>query len=242
MATKKPAGKAPAKKKTPVGKIAPKFRGEITQDEKGTFWLSCVTPPGRVMFPSVLKPALNYAGQELKKSGQDYSDKKNYAYKVTCLWPKSDPVAKDMVKKVNELMKTAFPDTDPILLNNPIKDGDVYYNDDPENREHYKGCYYMQFARVATLSPVAVVDSQGDEILTKEDFYAGCFARCQGSFKTYFRSVKNQGVTFYWNLVRKVADGERIGYDATKYANEDVDKAESEDDYTIDENGNVIWN
>ena len=107
------------------------YQGQISQDDKGKYWLKGgITPVGRVMWPAVFNSTLTFDGRQKSKSGQT-TDENDKQFQCTLLFKKTDPKLKSMEKKIAELAKLGLGLTgkNP-TFHSPIKDGNEKFNDD----------------------------------------------------------------------------------------------------------------
>jgi len=215
MATKKPAKKAAPNR--------PEFAGVIEQDDKAEWWCKGgVTPAGRVLFPSLFKSKFNYKGKEKMKNGEE-TGLRDREYSVTLIFNPGDPVLKSMEKKIEELDRLAWPDGKPKKIKNwyyPVKDGNDLFEEDPEKNAVYENKKYMVLKRPAHIEAPTVLDEYGEEMLAKEDFYAGCWAVARVDFKSYTNG-NNGGITAYWSATKKVGDDDKLGFNQSQRAKSD---------------------
>jgi Protein of unknown function (DUF2815) len=159
---------------------------------------SNMTPHFRVAYPVVFKPKLN----ELSKKEE---------YTLTCLFPKGTDLSglkalaqAAIIKKWGE-DKTKWPKD----LQSPFKDqaefknqttGKMYDGAEP-------GCTMI---RLKSYQQPVVFDQQKNEILEERHFYGGCFARATVNAFA-FDQGKNRGISFWFNAVQKVKEGDPLG-------------------------------
>ena len=152
-----------------------------------------VTGEFRVSFPSVFKATAVNPGDAEK-------------YSITMLIPKSD---KKTIADITALLTrtlTAKWGADknkwPKNMKKVIRDGDEEY---PE-RDGYPGHYFIA---ARNKSKPRVVDTQNQDILDENDFYAGCYARASLTAFCYDKGV-NKGVALSLQNVQKLRDGDRF--------------------------------
>lgn len=66
------------------------------------------------------------------------------------------------------------------------------------------------FINMATTMKPGVVDANCKDIINKDDFYSGCYARAQINAYAYDKGG-NKGVAFGLNHLQKLRDGEKLG-------------------------------
>lgn len=88
-------------------------------------------------------------------------------------------------------------------LNLPLIDGDKKRPNDPA----YANCYYIN-AKNDDQPKLFGLD--GEEVISRNDVYSGCFARVKISFYAYNRSG-NRGIACSLLGLRKAADGKPLG-------------------------------
>lgn len=253
-AAKKPAAKKQSTPRQTKSSGNDEYRGQISQDEKNNHWLNGgIFPVGRVLWPSLFSTRLSYNGKDKESKGKPTTNE-DREFAVTLVFKKSDPRLKSMEKKIAELAAAGLGRTGKnAVFNSPIKDGDEVYKSKVDKYEDEKGIKYKSGAdpiidiyknskfcvlkRPAHLSPIVVLDEYGEEMLSKEHFYPGCYAVAQADFKCY--TTFGGGITAYWKGIKKVAEGEKIGFDQTKRVKGDFDSAAA--NVSVDENGNVVY-
>jgi hypothetical protein len=66
------------------------------------------------------------------------------------------------------------------------------------------------FINLATTMQPGIVDEKLNDIIKKDEFYSGCYARATVNAYAYDKSG-NKGVAFGLNNIQKLRDGERLG-------------------------------
>lgn len=181
--------------------------------EKNNF----TTPEFRLSFPSLFE-----------KTGFQDQDKK---YRATMLFPKKDKAAIKLLKEkaeeaiaANRLNWNAKVQAEvkKNIMGKTIRDGDS---------KEYDGYAGMIFVSASNTYKPAVVDRERNEILDKEDVYAGCY--CRASIHAFvYDAAGNRGVSFGLGNVQKLRDGEPFGNRST--VEDDFD--DLEDEFTEDGN------
>lgn len=150
---------------------------------------------------------------------EDSSEKK---YSVSIIISKKDKVT---LAKIEEAIKAAtqagvakWGGKLPKNLKTPLRDGD-------EERE--EECYENSFFLNAKSSnKPGIVDANLDEIMSKEEFYSGCYGRASVTFYPY-DSNGSKGIACGLNNLQKLEDGERLGGSSASAAE---DFADDDDD------------
>lgn len=129
-------------------------------------------------------------------------------YSVCVIIPKSDTATVEKIKKaINaaaELGKSKIADKKgniPSNLKIPLRDGDIDRADDPA----FEDCYFLNAS--STRKP-GIVDRNLDPIMSKEEFYAGCYGRASLNF--YAFNVQSKGIAAGLNNLQKLEDGEPL--------------------------------
>ena len=156
-----------------------------------------VTGPGiRFSYANVFEP----------KAMDENSEPK---YSVTLLIPKKDKVT---VEKIKRAIKAAelegksktFGGKIPKVYRYPaLRDGD---EEKPDNEE-YEGCY---FVNAKSSTKPGLVDEDVNEIITRDEFYSGCYGRASINFYAYNKGG-NKGIGCGLNNLQKLEDGENLG-------------------------------
>jgi len=155
-----------------------------------------ITPPFRVSFPSVFEPS-SYQGGEPKYSVVMlfYPDKFNEADKkaFAALKAVADVAAMEKFKKPVK----DFSDN----MRKPIRRGE-----EKAHLEGYgEGCV---FATASSKQRPGLIDKTKQEILDKDAFYPGCWARATVTAFAY--DNKGKGVAFGLHNIQKLGDGENF--------------------------------
>lgn len=146
--------------------------------------------PVRFSYPAVFKPKAMQEGGELK-------------YSVSILIPKTDTELLNKVKAaIAEAEKEGASKLGKKPWKNPLRDGDIDRPDDAS----YHNCFFI--SANSTRKP-EVVDSNLEEIMNSDDFYAGCYGRASVNFYA-FSVPGNKGIATGLNNIQKTADGERL--------------------------------
>lgn len=152
-----------------------------------------ITGKVRFSFPHVFEPSA-MEGQKAK-------------YSVSLIIPKSDTKTLDEIKaaidEALEFGKTSkFGGKLPAVWKNPLRDGDAERPDD----EAYKDSF---FVNANSDNQPGVVDAQVKPIISRDEFYAGCYGRAGITFYS-FNSNGNKGVACGLQNVQKLSEGERL--------------------------------
>lgn len=133
-------------------------------------------------------------------------------YSVALLIPKDDV---QTVEKIKTAMQAAYDKGAAKLrgsgrsvpamtdINLPLIDGDKKRTGDSA----YTGCYYIN---AKNEDQPKVFGMDGNEVMSRNEVYSGCYARAKISFYVYNRSG-NRGIACSLLGVRKVADGTPLG-------------------------------
>lgn len=129
-------------------------------------------------------------------------------YSVCILIPKSDEVTLNKIKKAIEVAKEQgrgkIADKNgkiPANIKTPLRDGDIEREDDP----NFEGCYFLNAS--STRKP-GIVDRNLEPIMSKEEFYSGCYGRAALNFYAY--NVNSKGIAAGLNNLQKLEDGEPL--------------------------------
>lgn len=175
----------------------------------------CMTPKFRVSYPSVFEA----------KSYEDGPAK----YSVVMLFDKKTDL-KELKRAAHNaaIEKFGAKDKWPKNFRMPFRDGD-------EDRADTPGYENSIFITASSKQRPGVVDQQRNQLISDEDFYAGCYARATLIAFAY-DTKGNKGVSFSLQNVQKLADGEK--FSGRKSAEDEFDSVEdssnSEESY---ENG-----
>lgn len=147
-------------------------------------------------------------------------------YNICILIPKSDTKTLDKIKKAIEAAKVAgkakLADKNgkiPSTLKVPLRDGDEERSDDPV----YEG---MMFINASSTRKPTIVDNDLNPIMSKEEFYSGCYGRASINF--YAFDTRTKGIAAGLNNLQKLADGEPLAGGST--ADEDFGGENAWDD------------
>lgn len=129
-------------------------------------------------------------------------------YNICILIPKSDEKTINAVKKAIEAAKQAgkakIADKSgkiPSTLKTPLRDGDEERGDDPTFEN-------MFFINANTTRKPTIVDKDLNPIMSKEEFYSGCYGRASINFYAY--NVSSKGIAAGLNNLQKLEDGEML--------------------------------
>ncbi len=129
-------------------------------------------------------------------------------YNICILIPKSDEKTVNAVKKAIEAAKQAgkakIADKSgkiPSTLKTPLRDGDEERGDDPTFED-------MFFINANTTRKPTIVDKDLNPIMSKEEFYSGCYGRASINFYAY--NVSSKGIAAGLNNLQKLEDGEML--------------------------------
>lgn len=127
-------------------------------------------------------------------------------YSVSIIIPKSD---KKTIKKIEEAIEAAkeagiskWGGKLPKALKMPLRDGDLEKDDE---------CYEdSMFVNAKSNNKPGIVDANLDEIISRDEFYSGCYGRASLTFYPY-EANGSKGIACALNNVQKLEDGERLG-------------------------------
>lgn len=129
-------------------------------------------------------------------------------YNICILIPKSDTKTVEAVKKAIEAAKIVgkakIADKNGKIPNSikiPLRDGDDERSDDPT----FEGMYFINAN--STRKP-AIVDKELNAIMSKDEFYSGCYGRASINF--YAFNVQSKGIAAGLNNLQKLEDGEQL--------------------------------
>jgi len=129
-------------------------------------------------------------------------------YSVCILIPKTDTKTLDAINKAIEAAKIAgkakIADKNgriPSTLKSPLRDGDDERSDDPT----FKG---MMFINANSNRKPAIVDKSLNEIMSRDEFYSGCYGRVSLNF--YAFNVQSKGIAAGLQNLQKLEDGEML--------------------------------
>lgn len=134
-------------------------------------------------------------------------------YNICVLIPKSDTATIDKIKKAIEAAKEAgkvkLADKNgriPANLKLPLRDGDEERPDDPAFEDHY-------FINANSMRQPSIVDRSLNSIMSRDEFYSGCYGRASISF--YAFNVSSKGIAAGLNNLQKLEDGEMLAGGST---------------------------
>lgn len=129
-------------------------------------------------------------------------------YNVCVLIPKSDTKTLEKIKQAIEAAKQAgkakLADKNgkiPSTIKMPLRDGDEERGDDPA----YEGMYFIN---VNSTRKPSVVDKNLNPIMSKDEFYSGCYGRASINFYAY--NVQSKGIAAGLGNLQKLEDGEPL--------------------------------
>ena len=129
-------------------------------------------------------------------------------YNICILIPKSDEKTVNAIKNAIEAAKQAgkakIADKSgkiPSTLKTPLRDGDEERGDDPTFED-------MFFINANTTRKPTIVDKDLNPIMSKEEFYSGCYGRASINFYAY--NVSSKGIAAGLNNLQKLEDGEML--------------------------------
>ena len=134
-------------------------------------------------------------------------------YNICVLIPKSDMATIDKIKKAIEAAKEAgkakLADKNgriPANLKLPLRDGDEERPDDPAFEDHY-------FINANSMRRPSIVDRSLNPIMSRDEFYSGCYGRASINF--YAFNVSSKGIAAGLNNLQKLEDGEMLAGGST---------------------------
>ena len=149
-------------------------------------------------------------------------------YNICVLIPKSDTATIDKIKKAVEAAKEAgkakLADKNgriPANLKLPLRDGDEERPDDPAFEDHY-------FINANSMSQPSIVDRSLNPIMSRDEFYSGCYGRASINF--YAFNVSSKGIAAGLNNLQKLEDGEMLTGGSTVEEDFGGDNAVQDDD------------
>lgn len=154
-----------------------------------------ITGKVRFSYANVFEPTAMQDGQTPK-------------YNVSIIISKSDTKTVEAIKKAIEAAKEAgkskIADKNgkiPVNLKTPIRDGDEERPDDPAYENSY-------FINANSERKPGIVDRDLNPIMSRDDFYSGCYGRASINF--YAFNVNSKGIACGLNNLQKLEDGERL--------------------------------
>ena len=134
-------------------------------------------------------------------------------YNVCILIPKDDAatIAKinAAIEAAKEAGKAKIADKNgriPANLKLPMRDGDIEHSDDPAFENMY-------FINANSLRKPSIVDRDINPIMSKDEFYSGCYGRA--SINLYAFNVSSKGIAVGLNNLQKLEDGEMLAGGST---------------------------
>lgn len=160
-----------------------------------------VTGKVRFCYTNVFEPSAMEGSDALK-------------YSICVLISKTDTKTLEAIKKAVEATKVVgkskIADKNgkiPAMLKTPLRDGDVEREDDPA----YAG---MMFINATSNRKPAIVDKDLNPIMSKEEFYSGCYGRVSMNFYA-FNTNGNKGIAAGLQNLQKLEDGEMLAGGST---------------------------
>lgn len=154
-----------------------------------------ITGKVRFSYANVFEPTAMQDGQTPK-------------YNVSIIISKSDAKTVEAIKKAIEAAKEAgkskIADKNgkiPVNLKTPLRDGDEERPDDPAYENSY-------FINANSERKPGIVDRDLNPIMSRDDFYSGCYGRASINF--YAFNVNSKGIACGLNNLQKLEDGERL--------------------------------
>lgn len=154
-----------------------------------------ITGKVRFSYANVFEPTAMQDGQMPK-------------YNVSIIISKSDTKTVEAIKKAIEAAKEAgkskIADKNgkiPVNLKTPLRDGDEERPDDPVYENSY-------FINANSERKPGIVDRDLNPIMSRDDFYSGCYGRASINF--YAFNVNSKGIACGLNNLQKLEDGERL--------------------------------
>lgn len=154
-----------------------------------------ITGKVRFCYEHVFEPTAMKEGDEPK-------------YQVCILISKDDTATLDKINKAiaaaKEVYKSKIADKNgkiPSNLKMPLRDGDEERGDDPA----FENCYFMN---ASSFRKPGIVDKDLNPIMSKDEFYSGCYGRASVNFYGY--NVNSKGIACGINNLQKLEDGEPL--------------------------------
>lgn len=156
--------------------------------------LKVITGKVRFSYVHVFEPAA---------TSDDGGDKK---YSVSLIIPKSDKATLAKIKTAIEAAKQAglakWGGKLPKVVKTPLRDGDAEKDDE---------CYEnSMFINAKSSQKPGIVDANLDEIISRDEFYSGCYGRASITFFPYDVNG-SKGIACGLNNLQKLEDGEKLG-------------------------------
>lgn len=129
-------------------------------------------------------------------------------YSICILIPKTDTATVEKIQRAIEAAKQVgkakLADKNgkiPSTIRTPLRDGDDERGDD----ENFAG---MWFLNANSSRKPGIVDANLDPILSKDEFYSGCYGRASLNFFAF--NVQSKGIACGLNNLQKLEDGEPL--------------------------------
>ena len=149
-------------------------------------------------------------------------------YSVCIIISKDDTATLDKIRKAIEAAKQAgkakLADKNgkiPANIKTPLRDGDEERGDDPAFENSY-------FINANSTRKPSIVDKNLEPIMSKDEFYSGCYGRASINF--YAFNVQSKGIAAGLNNLQKLADGESLVGGSTAKEDFGGDNAVEDDD------------
>lgn len=132
-------------------------------------------------------------------------------YSVTLLIPKTDT---ETIQKISAAIAEATKEgnekvfgTTVVKPKTPIYDGDGTRPSGEAFEDECNGCYVLT---ANSLDRPGIVDARCEKIMSKDEFYSGCYGRATIRFFAYNKNG-NKGIGCGLGNLQKLEDGERLG-------------------------------
>lgn len=129
-------------------------------------------------------------------------------YSICIIIPKSDTKTLEAIKKAIEIAKAdgkaKLADKNgriPSTIKIPLRDGDDERADDPAFAD-------SMFINANTTRRPAIVDASLNAIMSRDEFYSGCYGRVSLNF--YAFNVQSKGIAAGLQNIQKLQDGEPL--------------------------------
>lgn len=129
-------------------------------------------------------------------------------YNVSIIIPKSDTATIKKITAAIEAAKTQYKSKladkngkIPSNIKTPLRDGDVDRPDDPVYADSY-------FINANSTRKPGIVDKDLNPIISKDEFYSGCYGRASINFYGFNKNSK--GIAAGLNNLQKLEDGEPL--------------------------------
>lgn len=132
-------------------------------------------------------------------------------YSITLLIPKSDidtynRIMTEIEKTINENLTSKFGGVRPTNLRLPLYDGDGLRTNGEEFGEECKGNWVIT---AKSNDAPEIVDAQCNPIISKNEFYSGCYGRASIRFFA-FNATGNKGIGCGLGNLQKLEDGQSL--------------------------------